>query len=389
MSSDYWVKRLDELWQNQDRDIANTTKNLERYYRTISQEINQEIAAFYGRYGDDIKEFRHLQLALPIDIKSQLFADWDAFAKKYPQYAHLQPVRDQISRLNRIEGLQYSITQKTLELGAIENQQLETLLEESYKNGYLGILNSVENYRGFVGVNQEALEKILTEGWVESKNFSDRIWRNKAILAEELKKGLADSLLRGDAYAKTSRQIKETTGAALYNAKRLVHTEAAFALNQANKDAFVQAGYKKYRYVIVFDYRTSDICISLSDKVFAFAAARAGVNYPPLHPWCRSSVVPVGQPDRYHTIVNTTTSGGIKIKNISGHATTQAKARGVSPDSVFQAISKPLEITPPKIDNRGRASQKYIGRDATVAINPDTGVVTTVYPTSTQRKRRF
>lgn len=38
--------------------------------------------------------------------------------------------------------------------------------------------------------------------------------------------------------------------------------------------------------------RTSPMCQEHDGKVYELAKAEVGVNYPPLHPWCRSSIAP-------------------------------------------------------------------------------------------------
>ena len=45
----------------------------------------------------------------------------------------------------------------------------------------------------------------------------------------------------------------------------------------------------------------------------------------------------------------------------------------------------PLKISDIKYDAQGRPSIKYIGKEATIIINPEKGKIITVYPTSTQR----
>ena len=44
-----------------------------------------------------------------------------------------------------------------------------------------------------------------------------------------------------------------------------------------------------------------------------------------------------------------------------------------------------MKVSEIKYDSQGRPSVKYTGQGATVIVNPATGNVITVYPTSTQR----
>jgi len=45
-------------------------------------------------------------------------------------------------------------------------------------------------------------------------------------------------------------------------------------------------------------------------------------------------------------------------------------------------------VKPVKADEHGRRSQQYIGDDATVAINPDTGKVISAWKTGRQTRKK-
>ena len=77
--------------------------------------------------------------------------------------------------------------------------------------------------------------------------------------------------------------------------QRLVRTESNYCTNQAELRGYAAAGIEKYEYSALEDNRTSDICKALDGKVFDIKDAVVGVNYPPMHPFCRSSTVPVIQ----------------------------------------------------------------------------------------------
>ena len=63
--------------------------------------------------------------------------------------------------------------------------------------------------------------------------------------------------------------------------------------------------------------------------------------------------------------------------------------RKVDVADIIDAIENPLSITPIKIDEKGRKSFKQIGERATVAINPETGVLTTVHKTHTRLVKKL
>jgi hypothetical protein len=55
----------------------------------------------------------------------------------------------------------------------------------------------------------------------------------------------------------------------------------------------------------------------------------------------------------------------------------------------LDALKNPLLVKPVKVDSLGRPSQRYIGGKAEVAVNPETGRIVSVNPTSTKKAERL
>lgn len=81
------------------------------------------------------------------------------------------------------------------------------------------------------------------------------------------------------------------------------------------------------------------------------------------------------------------TSTGVAVKEFSKHAAKQAVGRDngrspvITPEHVYSALTKPVYVDKIITQSDGKRSQKFIGRNATVCINPDTGTVSTVFHT--------
>ena len=73
---------------------------------------------------------------------------------------------------------------------------------------------------------------------------------------------------------------------------------------------------------------------------------------------------------------------GTKIEWLSNTLEDEMMQRHVSAESVLNAITSPLSIKATKTDDLGRRSFQVIGEKATFALDPDTGVLTTAWPTS-------
>lgn len=88
-------------------------------------------------------------------------------------------------------------------------------------------------------------------------------------------------------------------------------------------------------------------------------------------------------------IINVKTSNGIKVKSLSQHTLDRCLERGVSKDMIKDALKTPLHIGDVKTDSLGRNSQRFIGKEATVNINPDDGRVVTVWKTGQKTRSKY
>lgn len=130
---------------------------------------------------------------------------------------------------------------------------------------------------------------------IDGRDFSDRIWKNKKKLAEVLKSTILDALLNGEGLEETARKVAQKLNASFNDSLRLIRTETNRVLNQATLAQMKAAGIEWYTFTAIIDDRTTVMCRFMNMKVFKVADAMVGINYPPLHPNCRSTVV-AGKP---------------------------------------------------------------------------------------------
>ena len=113
-------------------------------------------------------------------------------------------------------------------------------------------------------------------------------------------KGLKDvfvkGVVRGDSYKTMQENLMKTTKITAGKAKILVNTEANAIFNDGVKQTIEKNPLVKgYRFRAVLDSRTSKICQQHDGEYIPKDNIQPGVNYPPLHPNCRSTVTIVLQ----------------------------------------------------------------------------------------------
>lgn len=293
-SKQYWENRMIQLFNSQDKKNDKLTKRMAKEYQRTGANIDKEIASYYARYAkDDVLEYRKLVLSLSKSERDLLYKNVAGFVQKYPQHVDLMPVRESIYKLNRLEGLQISVRQNLLELGVIEQQEFDKALAAAYEAGYLSSMKGLENPLAFFKVDNLVMQQTLNEGWINGENYSDRIWKNKEKLINTLNTEIRDGLIRGSSYKKMTDIVSNRTGVGVYETKRLIFTESAFVLNEANAQAFMDAGILEYENTAVMDSRTSPTCREMDGKRFKFSERVVGINASPFHSFCRTTAIPV------------------------------------------------------------------------------------------------
>jgi len=190
-------------------------------------------------------------------------------------------LKDSIESLLQIQG-QYEVD---IAYTALERVYGD-IIEKSYKD-----LGSSLKW-GFT--EQSQLKKAIDSVW-SGEHFSSRIWRNTNDLGRRLEQHIKDLVSLGKMPDDIKRELMQDFNVTLFQADRLVRTEAMYQLNQAQGQAYQNNGITEYQFLAAHDARTSDICRNTDGQIFKFNEAVAGQNYPPLHPFCRSTIIPVIQ----------------------------------------------------------------------------------------------
>ncbi len=284
----YWQKRQQQLNKQMEKDEAKLKKRLSSYFDTEYRKLDKQIAAYYKQYGtDNVIQYRRLMESLSDDDKRLLMEQMDEFAKKYPEYAHLMPVRESIYKLNRLEGLQYSVRMQQLEIGAVENEQITAHLNRNAERGVNVAAEAMGFGKNFYANNPDISKLFINIPWSNGENFSQKIWNNTTKLANYLNSDIAQGIARGDSYERLTRRLRERFSSVSRNdAYRLIYTEGTYVMAEATMQPFTE-DFEKYRLSTVGDGKVCSICRGVAREVFNISDRQPGVNFPPLHPWCR------------------------------------------------------------------------------------------------------
>lgn len=298
----YWEKRKEHDMYEAMKSAEETSQEIAEIYARASRELNYQISKIYERYRDkyDMTDEEALRLLNamkdPSDIdelKMKLQGLEGEAAKEILKELESPAYR---ARIKRLENLQDEIDRKMKEVYKQEKKISTDHYIDQYQQSYYREIFDTKKMTGldfsFSKVDPKRLDKVLHSNW-SGANYSKRIWNNTEELAEDLKKEISLAYLTGKAERDIAHDIalKYATGAS--NARRLVRTESAYISGQAQAAADEECGIDKYRIVATLDLRTSKICQEMDGKEFAYKDMKVGENYPPFHPYCRTTVISV------------------------------------------------------------------------------------------------
>ena len=300
-NKDYWIKRKANLiYEQMDKAEKQADKFDEIYKQSkdyLDKQINKVFDKFQRDYGlserdarqvlknmkdqKDLNELRKVLEARPNDPNIQrLLADLDS-----PAYAY---------RMKRLERLSADLDLMRSSIYLSEKKGSDAFYSDLMKDSYYKATFDLQQQTGFAysfsDLPETEIKHLQGLKWT-GEAYSDRIWSNTGALASSVKDELLVSLMTGRSIRDMSQAIAERFEVGQNNARRLVRTESAFFHNQMELLSYEDAEIAKYRFVAVLDKRTSHICQEHDNKVYDTNKAVPGVNYPPLHPWCRSTTV--------------------------------------------------------------------------------------------------
>lgn len=286
----YWTNRQEQLKKAAEKDEKKLKKRLSDFYDKEFKRLEKEIAAYYQQYGEDnVIAYRNLRQTLSDEDRRLLMERTDEFAAKYPQYADLMPVRESIYKLDRLQGLQYSVYMTEAEIAGFTNEQTTEYLMKLSRQGLNYGMETLGFGKNFYSMNSDVVKQFVDVPWCNGENFSTRIWNDTQKLAQYLSQDLAQGFARGDSYDRLVRNIRKRFGRVnRKDAYRLVYTEGTYVMAEATMQPF-KDDFEKYRLSPVLDGKTCPICRGLKEQVFLISERTPGVNFPPIHPWCRCS----------------------------------------------------------------------------------------------------
>ncbi|WP_339071911.1 minor capsid protein [Fusobacterium animalis] len=299
---DYWEKRQ----AKREVKAFTTIQDIEKEYKIAlekaKQNINKELSRIGTTYMKDNNLSYHDALKL---LKGDEYKVWKKdlhdYMKEYNKLLKTAPLEAKKlyleietlsakSRMSHLDSLRAQVDMEMVKLIFGVEDSAKNALTSVYRDTFIEVTKDL-------GINaivsRDKIKTVLDRPW-SGANFSERLWSNTDKLAQTVKQEIVNGMIQGINLQTMTKRVSERFETAKKNdVERLLRTEVNYTLNQATLDGYKEAGIEKYEFSATLDSRTSQICSELNGEIFEIKKIAVGLNYPPMHPRCRSTTIPI------------------------------------------------------------------------------------------------
>lgn len=306
LNNEYWEGRYRA--EEKARELADkrVAFQLQGVYQQHVNNIQKEIDSFWQRYADKegITKLEAKQRADRLDMVNVEFK-----AKQLVERANrlrergqkvtskdFTKVENDLLRLynlkmktSRLEVLQANIKLHQYDLALNEFEIIDKHLIESIRRENLfsaGVLNMT---LGSFESSKISADSIVYANF-EDATWSSRVWERQNELRDIVKKGVADTVLRGKGTNVLINSLKKEFDVSYGYARRLAVTESARVYSEAQKGNYDANGVEWFE--IMTELKACPICQPFNRRIFKVSELVPALNAPPFHPNCRCTTVP-------------------------------------------------------------------------------------------------
>ena len=306
LNNEYWEDRYRD--EEKARELADkrVAYQLQGVYQQHANNIQKEIDSFWQRYADSegITKLQAKQRADSFDMVNVGFkakqlveranrlrergqkVTSDDFTRAENDLMRLYNLKMKTSRL---EVLQANIKLHQYDLALSEFEIIDRHLVESFRRENLfsaGVLNMT---LGSFESSKISADSIVYANF-SNATWSSRVWERQNELRNIVKRGVADTVLRGKGTNVLINSLKKEFDVSYGYARRLAVTESARVYSEAQKANYDVNGVEWYE--VMTELKACPICQPFNGKIFKVSELVPALNAPPFHPNCRCTTVP-------------------------------------------------------------------------------------------------
>ena len=312
-SREYWEERERQKQKKVDEITDVEVEKVRKAIEAAIDDLNKQIRDIYIKYAVDNKmDYYDALQYLTDDERKEFQKDLQYYLEKYKDTDYVKKNKKELhslsvrARVQRIEAFIANIKQHSSDLEEMLNTETRENVAQLYSEGYIrtsyDILGAQPPKSSQItpAFNMRVVREIMETPW-SGKNYSTKVWDISTSFEKKLEEVLTQGLIQGkhpDVIARDfraagfgkERRNKDGSirkGGVAWSAETLIRTEAANLIEQAQLKAYEEFNTERYVFMTSKDYKVCAACSEIEGKDFPIEEAKAGVNYPPMHPICR------------------------------------------------------------------------------------------------------
>ena len=315
LTNKYWEDRYRA--EEKARELADkrVAYQLNGVYQQHANNIQKEIDSFWQRYADKegITKLEAKQRADRIDMVNVEFKarqlveranrlrqrGQEVTSKDFTKAENdLMRLYNLKMKTSRLEVLQANIKLHQYDLALSEFEIIDKHLAESIRRENLfsaGVLNMTI---GSFEASKVSADSIVYANF-NGATWPGRHWTRQNELREIVKKGVADTVLRGRGTNVLINNLRKEFDVSYGYARRLTVTESARVYSEAQKANYEANGVEWFE--VMTELKACKICQPFNGKTAKVSELVPALNAPPFHPNCRCTTVPVFRKGTKHS----------------------------------------------------------------------------------------
>ncbi len=306
---DYWKKRMETMEEQSHKKGTEYAEFAQKQFYRAERNIDREIAKWYGKLADNNGlSYSSARELLRKDELEEFHWSVEEYIKKGELSNYTDQWNEKLKNasakvhISRLEAMKLQMQQECEVLYGNLHDALDDKLRDIYTDGYYRSIYEIQKGYGvgsaFNRLDTRRIETAVNSAWAQDgRNFSDRIWKNKNKLINELNKELTQAIILGGNYQDAIKKLTKRLNVSQSNVSKLVYTESSAIYSKSQKDCYKELAIREFEIVATLDSLTSEICREMDGKHFPMSQYEVGKTAPPFHPNCRTCTAPYFEDD--------------------------------------------------------------------------------------------
>lgn len=289
-----------------EKIVLNYEKELESLYTSLSSDLEKELSFIFSKYGKDNK-IVYSDLRTRLDnssykkFKSQLKTVYNELEENMFTKDIIKEAKKLYDRKTAtiLEYIQFMCNYYIAVLATNNSKEIYNTMQDIYLASYYvyfyNCINGIQKDIEFVPIQTQDMQNNLKNKWFDgtrNSTYLERIDTSRLQSVSNITDMIPRYIAMGYTLDRCTSEIDKYINKRQNYDRAIVRTTGDYTSNQAIFSVLDALELDSYIYIAVLDERTTEQCRKLNGTVYKLSQAIVGVNLPPLHYNCRSTIGP-------------------------------------------------------------------------------------------------